>query len=346
MVNSNHSARLVSVVIPTFNRANFLSKAIESILNQKYPGLEVIIVDDGSSDNTEEVVNSLQKEYSNIFYYHNERSKGPSGARNTGILRSSGEYIAFLDSDDIWLDDHLKNGLEILNGHPEIDIIFGNFGVVDFHSGRNYYNFFDQKRILHTLKSVRFSPGIKVLHDNLFIALIQENFFHISSTILRKSSINAILFDESIMFSEDRDFAIKLYKEAEATFAFSEDPVFIAYKHGSNIYNTGDRDSKSVIEAHLCLFTRYLKIYNLSNDEKRILNKLIAKKLSSISYLNSKNKEYQNAFSFILKSFKYGLTLTQIKDLMKVLVTLFLGSIPKKFYNRMKDSRSQEVKYK
>jgi glycosyltransferase involved in cell wall biosynthesis len=313
-MDSTFHKKRVSIIIPTYNRAAFISNAIQSVINQGCNNIEIIIIDDGSTDNTCSVVNSLKKEYPQIFYYHNECPKGPSGARNTGIIKSSGEYIAFLDSDDIWLDGHLKKGLEIFNKIPEIDVLFGNFSVVDFNNGKYLYNFFDDKKILHTLKSTQISPGIKVIHDNLFAALVRENFFHLGSAICRESSIKGILFDESIMFSEDRDFAIRLYKEANAKFAFTEDPVFIRYIHTANLYHTGSSNSwRKVNEAHLYLFRKYLGVYNLSNNEKRILTKLIVRKLMTFSYYYSKKKEFKDAISCILKGFKYSFSLINIR---------------------------------
>ncbi len=330
-MNRAFNQEKVSVIIPTYNRAKFIPNAVKSIINQKYSNIEIIIVDDGSNDNTQVVVNTLKEKYSNIIYCHNERTKGPSGARNTGILKSSGEYLSFLDSDDVWLDGHLVNGINVLNKHPEIDVLFGNYSIVDFNTRKHQYNFFDQKKILHTLKSVQLSSGIKVIRDNLFKALIQDNFFTFGTSIIRKSSINGILIDESVTLSEDRDFVIQLYKKANATFAFREDPVFIAYKHDSSLTNTKDSNkSQQFIKAHLYLFTKYLRAYNLSNDEKRILTKLIAKKYSNLSYLYGKDKEYQNAFSFMISSFKYGLTFRQLINIMEVSITFL---IPRRFYN-------------
>lgn len=311
IMNGDFHQKKVSVIIPTYNRAKFIPNAIKSVIDQKYDNIEIIIVDDGSNDNTEEVVNSFQKNYSNIFYCHNERSKGPSGARNTGIIKSSGEYIAFLDSDDVWLNGQLKKRLDILNKYPEIDVIFGNFICVDFFSGNEIFNFFDQKKILHTLSSIKISKGIKILNDNLFMGLIQENFFHLGSTIVRKSKLDNILMDESIMFSEDRDFGIKLYK-ANATFAFCEDPVFILYKHDSNLYNTENRDNIKQIESHLYLFKKYFKIYDLSIAEQRILSKQIMHRTLVLFYAHWKRKEYRRAMSYILKSYKYILPKVKI----------------------------------
>jgi glycosyltransferase involved in cell wall biosynthesis len=122
------NARLpkVSVIIPTYNRARFLPNAIKSIIDQKYDNLEIIIVDDGSTDNTQSIVNSLREKCSKIVFCHNARSKGPSGARNTGILISTGNYLSFLDSDDVWLSGHLTTGVKVLNEPSDIDILFRN----------------------------------------------------------------------------------------------------------------------------------------------------------------------------------------------------------------------------
>ncbi len=344
-MNSNSYQKKVSVIIPTYNRAKFLPNAVRSIINQKYSNIEIIIVDDGSSDNTQAVVNSLQAKYSNIIYCHNKRTKGPSGARNTGIIKSSGDYISFLDSDDTWLDGNLTNGLKVLNKHPEIDVLFGNYSIVDFDTRKHQYNFFDQLKTLHSLKFVQLSSGIKLLRDNLFKALINENFFSLVSLIIRRSTCNNILLDESVMLSEDRDFAVKLYKQANATFAFREDPVFIAYKHESNT-NSPDKNNpegldyfQNVIKVHLYLFKEYLKIYNLPNDEKKILTKLIARKYSNLSYLYGKHKEYQNALSFMISSFKYGLTFRQLTNIMKVIITL---PIPNVYISKIKKSGKYE----
>lgn len=329
-MNSTFHQKKVSVIIPTFNRAKFLPNAVKSVISQNHGNMEIIIVDDGSDDDTQTVVNTLREECSNIIYCHNERLKGPSGARNTGIIKASGDYLSFLDSDDIWLSCHLMGGLEILNENSDIDVLFGNFSIVDLISGKHRYDFFDKKKILHTLKSVQVSPSLKILKDNLFIALIQENFFHLGSSIIRKSSAKGMLMDESVFFAEDRDYAINLFKQANATFAFRQDPVFILYRHDSNIYNAVNSNNwQRIAEIHIYLFTKYLRNFNLSDDEKRVLNKLIAKRLSNLSYFYGKNKKYQNALSCILKSFKYGVTLRQPIDLMKIPLTLLIPNLYK-----------------
>ena len=92
----------VSVIIPTYNRAHLVGRAIKSVLNQTYRDFEIIVVDDGSTDNTKDIIKEFQKKDKRIKYIPYEKNKGGSAARNTGIKAAKGEYIAFLDSDDEW----------------------------------------------------------------------------------------------------------------------------------------------------------------------------------------------------------------------------------------------------
>src|SRR5919107_192619 len=104
---------LVSVVIPCYNQAHFLSEAIESVLAQTYPYFEIIVVDDGSTDNTSEVAGR----YSGVRCIRQD-NQGLSGARNSGLRHSKGEYLVFLDADDRLLPQALEVGLECLRAYP------------------------------------------------------------------------------------------------------------------------------------------------------------------------------------------------------------------------------------
>ena len=94
----------VSVIIPTYNRAHYICETIDSILAQTYRDYEIIVVDDGSADNTRKV---LQKYDGKVRYFY-QKNRGPSAARNFGISQSQGEYIAFLDDDDLWTENKLE----------------------------------------------------------------------------------------------------------------------------------------------------------------------------------------------------------------------------------------------
>ncbi len=114
------SQPLVSVILPTYNRAHTLGRAIRSVLEQTYANFELIVVDDGSTDNTEEVVKSFADP--RIRFLRHEHNRGVSAARNSGIKVAQGEYIAFNDSDDEWLPQKLKRQMEIFDKDKTGDI--------------------------------------------------------------------------------------------------------------------------------------------------------------------------------------------------------------------------------
>jgi glycosyltransferase involved in cell wall biosynthesis len=118
----------VTVVIPTYNSAHFLDEAIQSVLAQTFTDFEVVVVDDGSTDNTKVVVDSFKDPRIKYVYQQNQ---GPPGARNKGVELSMGEYIFFLDSDDSLLEHALVKSVEVLDSHLEAGISYGQAYITD-----------------------------------------------------------------------------------------------------------------------------------------------------------------------------------------------------------------------
>jgi len=123
----------VSIIIATFNRADLIRETIESVIEQTYSDWECIIVDDGSSDNTEEVVNKFIEIDKRIQFYHRptSRPKGPNTSRNYGIEKSTGSYILSLDSDDWLLANHLEIKIRAINANPDAVGVLSKTIMVD-----------------------------------------------------------------------------------------------------------------------------------------------------------------------------------------------------------------------
>lgn len=117
----------VSVVIPTYNRGHYLRETLDSVFYQTYRDIEIIVVDDGSTENTPEFI----KEYLDRIIYIYKENGGQGSARNVGINRAKGEYIAFLDSDDLWLPQKIKIQVEYMDKHPEYGMIFSKCEFID-----------------------------------------------------------------------------------------------------------------------------------------------------------------------------------------------------------------------
>ena len=129
----------VSVVIPTYNRSHLLQLTLQSVEEQTFKDLEIIVVDDGSKDNSREVIRQLQKHDNRIVYIY-QVNQGASAARNTGIRNSHGKYIAFLDSDDLWKPAKIEKQLIAFNANKDVDVVYVNYINVDINGNTLKYN--------------------------------------------------------------------------------------------------------------------------------------------------------------------------------------------------------------
>lgn len=120
-----------SVVIPVYNGAATIGRALDSVMAQTYPVLEILVIDDGSTDQTEAIV----REYGAAVRYVRQTNAGPSAARNHGVDLAQGDWIAFLDADDWYYPDRLRQHAELIKGHPGLDFLIGNFDYRDAEGG-------------------------------------------------------------------------------------------------------------------------------------------------------------------------------------------------------------------
>jgi glycosyltransferase involved in cell wall biosynthesis len=201
----------VSIVIPTYNRANFLPRAIKSALSQTYRNIEIIIVDDNSKDKTEEIV----KYYNDprIRYIVHKCNLGPSAARNTGIKNSKGKYIAFLDSDDEWFLEKISCQMNIFQKKDS------KCGIVCTGG----YIIKDNKKTVR-VKSISLSP------NSFYRKILLENTVGTSTVLVKKECFEKVgLFDESLKNCEDWDMWIRIAKYYK--FIFIKLPLIKYYIH-------------------------------------------------------------------------------------------------------------------
>ncbi|MDX1634508.1 MAG: glycosyltransferase [Marinobacter sp.] len=120
---------MISVVTPTYNRADFLPEAVRSVLDQTFPDFELLIVDDGSTDNTREVLAPFLEDPR--VHYQYQANQGQSMARNHALSRARGRFICFLDSDNAWLPDKLEKQMAAFEQHPDVDVVYGDIITID-----------------------------------------------------------------------------------------------------------------------------------------------------------------------------------------------------------------------
>jgi len=201
-----------SVIISTYNRASFLKDSLQSVVAQTYRDWELIVVDDGSTDDTAKVVSK----YGSRINYIKKKNGGVSAARNTGIHVATGEFIAFLDDDDIWLSNYLEQQMKLMLQDPESDIVAGRCQVID-RNGKLLPNVF--------------KPSAEPIWTptKLLTSVMPVT----SAVIIRKSAIErAGFFDETLKGDEDIHLYIRI--SVFARYRFNCEALVHYRKHGNN----------------------------------------------------------------------------------------------------------------
>tara|TARA_B100001971_G_C18223540_1_gene558814 strand:+ start:815 stop:1630 length:816 start_codon:yes stop_codon:yes gene_type:complete len=208
---------LVSVVMPTYNYAHFIGDAIRSVLNQTYENLELIIIDNYSEDNTEDVIGSFGE--SRIKYKKFSNNGIIAASRNVGIRESRGKYIAFLDSDDMWESTKIEKQIEIIENNDNVFLVYTRY------------------IIMRNGTFLRIQPKReKMKSGKAFIPLFLSNNFIGTSTVLLRNILeeDGFLFDEDTKLRCSEDFALWLKIAKDNHIAFVDEPLVTYREHGGN----------------------------------------------------------------------------------------------------------------
>jgi glycosyltransferase involved in cell wall biosynthesis len=186
----------VSVIIPTYNHAQYIGRAINSILGQTFKDFEIIVVDDGSTDSTKDIVSS----YPNPVKYLRQDNRGPSTARNAGITASRGEFVAFLDSDDYFMKRNLEIKMSFLESNPRADWIYSDWQYVD-----------DEGSPVKKGSS-KFKYSEKKLTGEIFEELLRSrNFISPCTVVIKRSVLEDVgHFDTLIPSQEEYDLWLRI----------------------------------------------------------------------------------------------------------------------------------------
>lgn len=236
----------VSIIIPAFNNGPFIAEALNSVFRQQCGSREIIVVDDGSTDDTRKVV----KQYLDKVIYHLQPNQGAAAARNYGLIRAKGDYIAFLDGDDVWFGGNLELKLGFLARNPDVGAVFSNFrifdslGVIHEDGMRALYPIFKKGRLLESIFSSRSrlsGNGLNCLvyKGRIFESLLFGNFIATCSMLIRRECACSVgLFREDLKTQEDYDYWLRLARNYAV--ACLDLPLVGYRRHSGQLTNGSD----------------------------------------------------------------------------------------------------------
>ncbi len=202
----------VSVVIPTYNRAYIIREALQSALAQTYRDIEILVVDDGSSDSTSELIAGIQSD--KIRYIRHDRNRGCSAAYNTGIKEATGQFVAFLDSDDIWKPEYLEQQVNFLGRHPEVDLVFCDTAIQGLESP--VPSLMSLMRAFQELLRTKQKAGDYVISAReMYLCLLQEVPIKPTAGVFKREIFGRVgVFDEDWPSGTDWDLFLRMSRVA------------------------------------------------------------------------------------------------------------------------------------
>lgn len=297
----------VSVVIPTYNRADLLPRAINSVLSQTMQDLEVIVVSDGSTDDTEVVVDRIQNRDNRVRFEHYHPGRGGNYARNEGIRLSKGEFVAFLDDDDEWLPSKLDRQLSLMEQNPKMVLCYTGVHVV-------YVN-----------ENIEYSFLPKNEGDLSRMILLDNCIGSTSTPMVRKSVFEKSgFFDNDLSALQDYDLWIRITQCGE---------IGVVKEELINYYNYRGTKQVSAVTAkyeHALAYinNKYKDLFaQMSESEKttKLINEYIL--LGNKSMRNNEKKKAREYYKMVLKT----------KFSIKNLVFYFLGYTSYEFILRLRN---------
>jgi len=296
---------MVSVIIPTYNREETIERAIKSVLEQTYENIEVLVVDDGSVDRTEEIVLNLKD---NRIKFFKQNHKGAAAARNYGIEMAKGKYIAFQDSDDVWHKNKLKVQMNELE-KSDYDMVFCKYM-------RNVRNM-DGKIETYDM------PG-KLFNQNEISlkTILTSNYIGTPTILCKKDCFNTEKFDTSLPCLEDWDLAIRFINHYQV--GYIDEVLLDAYEQNNSI----SRNVQNWIIASKKILKKYAHLYQQFPD----LKAEHCRRLRTASEIQGKTEEFYVQRILHLESENYHLlhsTSWKITEPFRKLIRV-MGKLKKK----------------
>jgi glycosyltransferase involved in cell wall biosynthesis len=254
----------VSVIVPAFNAEQYIEECINSVIAQTYQNIEIIVINDGSIDQTRHKVEQLHNDKIRLFNINNS---GAAGARNYGIEQAKGEWIAFLDADDIWLPEKLETQLQYCKG--------ANWSHTDFF----YTGYVYEDKTLGSSLTKKYG-------GNIFEALLQDNFVGTSDVIVKKAIVQKLGgFDPQYRYLEDWDLWLKIAADHEI--CYCDKPLSLYRTHAGSV----SRAARKTLPYHVRLIENVFSSGGIGEQYLYLRNRALFNSYSVNSYISEQESD-------------------------------------------------------
>lgn len=257
---------LISVIIPVYNLGKYLQETLDSVLAQTYRHFEIVLVDDGSTDCSREIILKSAQQYPEVIRYAFQENRGASAARNRGIELATGDWIALLDGDDIWKPQKLERQIQFLQHNPYLNFVSA------------------QAEIWGTQKL--FHPFIPASPDVLWELLAQGTFITTSTVLIRAEIIKKETFDETVKYANDYELWLRLARKTQ--YFFIQEPLIFYRVRENSLTDTGKIFQ---LLQEIELVQRYIKTSDFSGEKLRGIQKRIQTLTHEASYFSIMNQK-------------------------------------------------------
>lgn len=297
--------KMVSIVIPTYNNERYILDTLSSVFAQTYREYEVIVIDDGSTDSTSEFL----KPYFDRIRYHYQNNQGLAVARNAGMEMALGEYVTFLDGDDIWEPDNLRFKIKILSSMPNLGGVFSEFmvfnseGILNHRGTKSTFPYFkrtkrDFNNIFEECETVTINENkqLTLYSGNIFDDLFMGNFILPSTMVFRKEYADTVgRFLPHLRTQQDYEYWLRFSKMHSLGYI---DEVLVKYRrHEKQLTNFSN--IKNIITNVLEIISQYEPEFH-GRDKKRIFTRRKTEILKDLAKVSIRLNDMDNARSLLL----------------------------------------------
>ncbi len=258
----------VSVVLPAYNSSHVLGRAIDSVIAQTVPTWELLVVDDGSTDDTATVLAQYRQELGDRLIVIRQRNGGAGTARNAGIDASSGEFIAFLDADDVFCRHKLERQMQLFHLRPDVGLVYSDCACVDLNGGFASSVFGVNNPVARDVASTEVAPGLHVCEADFFDRMCSRYIISTITGMVRRSVLgDDIRFIPGQMYSEEWLFFLEVARRCRC--GFVNEPLSRQYHLPGSLSRTCViRNNEHQVNAMERILRRYPDI---SNDSRKSL---------------------------------------------------------------------------